>query len=56
MKTVTAVVIGAGDRGRHVYGKYALEHPNELMITAVAEPNEQRRKEFQKLHGIPDDR
>lgn len=56
MKTVTAVIIGAGDRGRHVYGKYALEHPEELKIVAVAEPDPQRRKEFQELHGIPDDK
>lgn len=56
MKTVTAVVIGAGDRGRHVYGTYALEHPEELTITAVAEPDEQRRREFQSLHGIPEER
>lgn len=55
MKTVTAVIIGAGDRGRHVYGKYALEHPEELKIVAVAEPDPQRRKEFQELHGIPDE-
>lgn len=56
MNTVTAVVVGAGDRGRHVYGKYALEHPNELRITAVAEPDELRRKEFSALHGIPPER
>lgn len=55
MKTVTAVVVGAGDRGRHVYGKYALEHPEELKIVAVAEPDEQRRKEFGQLHGLADD-
>lgn len=55
MKTVTAVIVGAGDRGRHVYGKYALEHPEELKIVAVAEPNDQRRKEFQELHGIAEE-
>ena len=35
MKTVTGVVIGAGDRGRNVYGQYALEHPQELQMVAV---------------------
>lgn len=56
MKIVTAVIVGAGDRGRNVYGQYALEHPEELKITAVAEPDDQRRREFQELHGIPDER
>ena len=45
MKPVTAVIIGAGDRGRNVYGKYALEHPEEMRVTAVAEPDPQRRRE-----------
>lgn len=56
MKTVTGVVIGAGDRGRNVYGQYALEHPQELQMVAVAEPDPQRRREFQALHHIPDER
>ena len=55
MKPVTAVIIGAGDRGRNVYGKYALEHPEEMRVTAVAEPDPQRRREFQALHGIADE-
>lgn len=55
MKTVTAAIIGAGDRGRHVYGKYALEHPEELKITAVAEPDPLRRREFQEIHQIPEE-
>ena len=36
-------------------GTYALEHPGELRITAVAEPDEVRR-EFSELHGIPPER
>ena len=55
MKPVTAAIIGAGDRGRNVYGKYALEHPEEMRVTAVAEPDPQRRREFQALHGIADE-
>lgn len=56
MNPVTAVVVGAGDRGRHVYGTYALEHPGELRIIAVAEPDVVRRREFSELHGIPPER
>ncbi len=52
-KTVTAVVIGAGDRGKDVYAKFALDHPDELKITAVAEPIPERRKMLAKPHKIP---
>ncbi|MDR4889968.1 Gfo/Idh/MocA family oxidoreductase [Fredinandcohnia sp. QZ13] len=51
---VTAVVIGAGDRGARAYAPYALDHPHELNIVGVAEPNEDRRKKFQELHLIED--
>ncbi|RFB14930.1 gfo/Idh/MocA family oxidoreductase [Bacillus sp. HNG] len=51
---VTAVVIGAGDRGARAYAPYALDHPHELKIVGVAEPNEERRKNFQELHQIKD--
>ncbi|MBP3468283.1 MAG: Gfo/Idh/MocA family oxidoreductase, partial [Lachnospiraceae bacterium] len=55
MKQVTAVLIGAGLRGGQVYASYALEHPEELKIVAVAEPDEQRRKEFAQRHGISEE-
>ncbi|MEH7381295.1 Gfo/Idh/MocA family oxidoreductase [Bacillus sp. JJ1533] len=51
---VSAVVIGAGDRGERAYAPYALDHPHELKIVGVAEPNEERRKKFQALHQIED--
>ena len=56
MKQVTAVVIGAGQRGADVYAAYALHFPNELKIVGVAEPLEDRRAEFAALHGIPEER
>ena len=55
MKQVTAVVIGAGQRGADVYAAYALNFPNELKIVGVAEPLDDRRAEFAKLHGISDE-
>lgn len=42
MKPITAVVLGAGSRGS-TYASYAKEYPDELRITAVAEPREDRR-------------
>ncbi len=41
MKPVTAVVLGAGSRGS-VYAGYAIEHPDELKIVAIAEPRRDR--------------
>ncbi len=55
MKKVTAVLLGAGDRGMSAYGSYALANPDELQFVAVAEPREDRRKQFQSLHGIKDE-
>lgn len=51
---VTAVLIGAGLRGREVYGQYAKEHPTNLKFVAVADPNKDRRGLFGHTHNIPD--
>ncbi len=50
---ITAVLIGAGDRGRNIYGAWALKHSNHLKFTAVAEPRQERRELFAQDHGIP---
>ncbi|MDQ0199953.1 Gfo/Idh/MocA family protein [Neobacillus ginsengisoli] len=53
MKTMTAILIGAGDRGARAYAPYALAYPNELKIVGVAEPGLERRKKIQSKHDIP---
>jgi predicted dehydrogenase len=55
MKPLTAILIGAGDRGVRAYAPYALEHPNELKIIGVAEPNKERRTRFQQDHHISEE-
>lgn len=52
MKPMTAIIIGAGDRGLRAYAPYAIEYPNELKIIGVAEPNSERRIKFQQAHHI----
>ena len=52
MKKVTAVLIGAGQRGMDAYGSYATRHPDELQFVAVAEPDSERREKFCSIHGI----
>lgn len=53
MKQVTSILIGAGLRGGYVYSQYALDHPNEFKVVAVAEPDPERREAFSKKHNIP---
>lgn len=54
MAAVTAVAIGAGERGHHTFGKWALEHPDELRFVAVVDPDPTRRSRFGIPHGIPE--
>ena len=56
MKKITAILIGAGNRGMESLASYALRNPLELEITAVAEPVDERRETFGRLHHIPDER
>lgn len=50
---VTAILLGAGDRGWGVYGQWALRNPGRIKFIAVAEPNESRRRRFADEHNIP---
>lgn len=54
MGKITIALIGAGQRGVNYTG-YALEHPHELQVVAVAEPNQQRSQKFKSLHGLSDE-
>ncbi len=55
-RPVEAVLVGAGNRGTLAYGTYALRAPWDLRFVAVAEPNEERRRQFAQQHGIPPER
>ena len=52
MKPVTAVVLGAGNRGS-VYANYAKEHPDELQIVAIAEPRRDRLDRLADELSVP---
>jgi len=54
MKKVTVALIGAGLRGIN-YLEYGVQHPDELQVVAVAEPNAERRAYFQSRHGLADE-
>ena len=50
---IRAVLIGAGQRGAEAFAPYALENPDRLRFSAVAEPDPVRRAAFASLHHIP---
>lgn len=52
-KPFEALLIGAGNRGAEVYGEWIHAHPDQLKITAIAEPIESRRKAAAERHVVP---
>ncbi len=54
MKPIKAILIGAGQRGRSVYGQYILNHNDDIKIVAVFEPNDERREAVKIAHGLSD--
>ena len=52
-KPITAVMLGAGNRGMHAYGPYAIEQSTDIQFVAVAEPDPKRRYLFAQAHDIP---
>jgi predicted dehydrogenase len=51
-KPVTAIVIGAGNRG-NTYAGYSKKYGTELKIVGVAEPIELRKERFSEKYEIP---
>jgi predicted dehydrogenase len=49
---VDVALIGAGNRGRHVFGAYALRHPERLRVVALAEPHAERRAAVAAEHRL----
>lgn len=52
MKQVTIAIVGAGKRGE-AYAEYAITHPDELKVVAVAEPRSLLRERLAEKHAIP---
>ncbi len=53
---LSAVQLGAGARATQNYGPYAMQHPEQLTITAVAEKDEGRLALFADQHGVTAER
>jgi predicted dehydrogenase len=50
-RKLTAITVGGGARG-NVYGRYAVDHPDQLTIIGIAEPIEIRRQRYVEKHKI----
>ena len=50
-RQITAVIVGAGHRAM-IYSRYAQEHPEELKIVGVADPDPLRRERARELFGF----
>ncbi|MCL2044327.1 MAG: Gfo/Idh/MocA family oxidoreductase [Treponema sp.] len=53
MEPIYSLLLGAGNRGTHVYAEFARQNPSMLKIAAVAEPNTARREKIRDEHRIP---
>ncbi|CAM4137514.1 Gfo/Idh/MocA family oxidoreductase [Paenibacillus alkaliterrae] len=54
MKKIKVAVIGAGLRAE-IYSSYALSHPDEMEVVAVADPNPERREKFKLRYRLSDE-
>lgn len=55
-QAVKLALIGAGNRGAGIYGKYALDMPHRAGFVAVVEPDTAKRNAFASDHGIAPER
>lgn len=53
-KQITAIIVGAGHRAL-LYSSYALDHPEDLKIIGVADPDPIRRAKVAKIYGFGND-
>ena len=49
---VRLLVLGAGNRGGHAYAGWTLERPDQATVTAIADPNDERRDVVSAQHAI----
>lgn len=52
MEPIRVALLGAGSRGKHIYADWARNHPDEMKLVAVAEPNDEKRNAVIAEHAI----
>ena len=53
---ITCAIAGLGNRGNDIYGNYQFVSPEEMKVTAVAEPQEEKREAARIRYGLPENR
>lgn len=53
---ITCAIAGLGNRGNDIYGNYQFVSPEEMKVTAVAEPQEEKREAARMRYGLPENR
>ena len=53
-RPITAVIVGGGHRAV-IYADYSLEHPEQLKIVGIADPNPERREMCRLRYGFPEE-
>lgn len=52
MNKTKLIIVGAGSRGTG-YAEYAIEHPEQATVVAVAEPRAEYREQLAEKHNVP---
>lgn len=53
---ITCAIAGLGNRGNDIYGNYQFVSPEEMKVTAIAEPQEEKREAARIRYGLPENR
>ena len=53
-KQIKVAIVGCGHRGE-VYGGYSLEHPKQMKVVAVVDPNKVRLKKLGDLYNVKEE-
>ena len=48
---ISAVIVGAGQRGFFTFGRYAVDHPDQISVVGVVDPDEARRDRLVGTHS-----
>lgn len=54
-KQITAIIVGAGNRGGTVYGGYSLKYPDELKIVGLVDPDPVRMALMKERYQVPEE-
>ena len=54
-KVITCAIAGLGNRGNDVYGNYEFVRPDEMKVTAVADPVPGKREAAKERYHLKDE-